>query len=195
PAGTRQLPRRIPRAKSTPHVAGGNAVSSTGSLSMTTTKDGAFMEPRGCNRWQSVAGTTLGDNGRAPQVPQGGSGTRRKRAAKAQKSRAKQGVTRASFAPPPNASASMVRNAMKKGLPRSDAPCVLDRRREARCNVVRRFGSESQASRLSAIAEPLTSSRESGDLGRYVRDQLASAQAVSFANYIAFVIWPRISPF
>ena len=45
--------------------------------------------------------------------------------------------------------AAMVRNAMKKGLPRSDAPCVLDRRREARCNVVRRFGSQSQASRLS----------------------------------------------
>src|SRR5919109_2434305 len=42
----------------------------------------------------------------------------------------------------------MVRNAMKKGLPRSDAPRVLDRRREARCNVVRRIGSQSHASRL-----------------------------------------------
>jgi hypothetical protein len=37
----------------------------------------------------------------------------------------------------------------EEGPPRSDAPCVLDRRREARCNVVRRFGSQSQASRLS----------------------------------------------
>src|SRR6266545_345513 len=43
---------------------------------------------------------------------------------------------------------NMVRNAMKKGLPRSDAPRVLGRRREARCIVVRRFGSQSQASRL-----------------------------------------------
>jgi hypothetical protein len=42
----------------------------------------------------------------------------------------------------------MVRNAMKKGLPRSDAPRVLGRRREARFNVVRRFGSQPQASRL-----------------------------------------------
>jgi hypothetical protein len=43
---------------------------------------------------------------------------------------------------------SMVRNAMKKGLPRSNAPRVLDRRREAPRNVVRRVGSQSQASRL-----------------------------------------------
>src|SRR5262249_16096759 len=42
----------------------------------------------------------------------------------------------------------MVRNAMKKGLPRSAAPRVLARRREARCNVVRRFGSKPEASRL-----------------------------------------------
>jgi hypothetical protein len=43
----------------------------------------------------------------------------------------------------------MVRNAMKEGLPRSDAPRVLERRREAPRNVVRRFGSQPQASRLS----------------------------------------------
>jgi hypothetical protein len=42
----------------------------------------------------------------------------------------------------------MVRNAMKEGLPRSHAPRVLVRRREAPRNVVRRFGSQSQASRL-----------------------------------------------
>jgi hypothetical protein len=34
---------------------------------------------------------------------------------------------------------SMVRNAMKEGLPRSDAPRVMARRTEARCNVVRRL--------------------------------------------------------
>jgi hypothetical protein len=50
--------------------------------------------------------------------------------------------------PTATVSERMVRNAMKKGLPRSDAPRVLERRREARCNVVRRFGSQSQASRL-----------------------------------------------
>src|SRR5262245_19172135 len=43
---------------------------------------------------------------------------------------------------------AMVRTAMKKGLPRSDAPRVLVRRREALRNVVRRVGSQSQASRL-----------------------------------------------
>src|SRR5581483_7120032 len=37
----------------------------------------------------------------------------------------------------------MVRNAMKKGLPRSHAPRVLERRREAPRNVVRRVGSQS----------------------------------------------------
>src|SRR5207253_4630247 len=43
---------------------------------------------------------------------------------------------------------SMVRNAMKEGLPRSHAPRVLERRREAPRNVVRRIGSQPQASRL-----------------------------------------------
>src|SRR5919106_6300582 len=45
----------------------------------------------------------------------------------------------------------MVRNAMKKGLPRSHAPRVLERRREAPRNVVRRFGSQSQAPRLHLL--------------------------------------------
>jgi hypothetical protein len=40
---------------------------------------------------------------------------------------------------------------MAKGLPRSHAPGVLERRREAPRNVVRRFGSQSQASRLHRL--------------------------------------------
>jgi hypothetical protein len=39
----------------------------------------------------------------------------------------------------------MVRNLMKKGLPWSETPRVLVRRREAPGDVVRRIGSQSQA--------------------------------------------------
>src|SRR6266540_1497994 len=89
----------------------------------------------------------------------------------------------------------MVRNAMKKGLPRSDAPRVLDRRREARCNVVRRIGSQSQASRfprnpsasggadglrglsqrLERHAAPIRAAIESMNGARFVHDRLELA--------------------
>src|SRR5438105_1806523 len=68
------------------------------------TLHGAFMEPSGGNRWQPVA------KGRAPKMAQ---------------------TNRLATGGNPRQRFRMVRSAMKKGLPRSDAPRVLERRREA----------------------------------------------------------------
>src|SRR6266576_5471653 len=56
------------------------------------------------------------------------------------------GPTRNRWQPTATVSQRMVRNAMKERLPRSHAPRVLERRREAPRNVVRRIGSQPQAS-------------------------------------------------
>jgi hypothetical protein len=83
------------------------------------------MEPSGRNQWQTVANAIRFDNGSNGRI-----GNRQQPVAMVPQ--------------------RMVRNAMKKGLPRCQAPaCHLGAiAEEARFDVVRRFGSQSQASRL-----------------------------------------------